>query len=280
MPDPSIANLEIDFKTVADAFTRQSTYFDDYEVHNPILQWMRKQVWQHVESFLKPNSRILELNAGTGIDAVHFAQLGHVVHATDISEGMLLQLRNKVQQYQLEKQITFQQCSFTELDQISQQPFDYIFSNFGGLNCIDDLKVVTQHLPRLLRTGGMVTWVILPRICPWEMMMVLKNHLKLATRRFKKGGSSAHIEGLYFKCFYHSPASVVQAFGRNFELIKLQGLASLSPPPYLDDFAKKFPRAYRLLTLLDEKTSAYFPFNHCADHYILTVHIATKSTVQ
>lgn len=265
-----VQNASIDFQSVAAAFTRQSVQYDDYEKNNPILYWMRKQVWQHVEIFLKPNSHILELNSGTGIDAVHFAQLGHHVHATDISDGMLLQLENKIRQHQLEKQITFQQCSFTKLDQMPRQQFDYIFSNFGGLNCIEDLKIVTQHLPRLLKASGIVTWVILPRICPWEILMALKGHLKLAARRFKKGGSSAHIEGVHFKCFYHSPASVIRAIGGNFKLLKLQGLASWSPPPYLDDFAKKYPRAYRSLTWIDEKASSFFPFNRCADHFILT----------
>ncbi|NUM81341.1 class I SAM-dependent methyltransferase, partial [bacterium] len=210
-----VQNASIDFQSVAAAFTRQSVHYDDYEKSNPILYWMRKQVWQHVESFLKPNSRILELNSGTGIDAVHFAQLGHHVHATDISDGMLLQLENKIRQHQLEKQITFQQCSFTALEQIPTQQFDYIFSNFGGLNCIEDLKIVTHHLPRLLKASGIVTWVILPRICPWEILMGLKGHLRLAARRFKKGGSPAHIEGVHFKCFYHSPAPVMRAMGKN-----------------------------------------------------------------
>ena len=58
---------------------------------------MREQVYAHVNNYLKPGSSILELNAGTGIDAVHFASLGHRVHATDLSSGMIKQIRDKMQ---------------------------------------------------------------------------------------------------------------------------------------------------------------------------------------
>jgi len=70
------------------AFSKQSAIFDEIYSSNIIIQYKRQRVRDHLEQFLKPNSKILELNAGTGEDAVWFGKHGHTVHATDISKGM------------------------------------------------------------------------------------------------------------------------------------------------------------------------------------------------
>jgi ubiquinone/menaquinone biosynthesis C-methylase UbiE len=138
------------------AFSRQAAVYDAYEEHHAILQWMRDQVRAHALSFLQPADKILELNAGTGLDAVFFARRGFKVHATDLSDGMISQLKRKVDLLKLQDKITVQQCSFTELEKARIGPIDYIFSNFGGLNCVADLTFVTKKIPALLKPGGFV----------------------------------------------------------------------------------------------------------------------------
>ena len=88
MPTPAISSL-LNVDDARRAFSAQAPYFDSYEKNNLILQWMRRQVYNHVEEFLSPSDSIFELNAGTGIDAVYFARKGHSVFAIDIAEGML-----------------------------------------------------------------------------------------------------------------------------------------------------------------------------------------------
>jgi len=61
------------FAAVDRAFSKQSLHYDEEDRTNHILIDMREQVYAHVNNYLKPGSSILELNAGTGIDAVHFA---------------------------------------------------------------------------------------------------------------------------------------------------------------------------------------------------------------
>ena len=65
------------------AFSRQSPGFDALEEHNVIIHRIRTRVRTHVLTLLKPGASILELNAGTGIDSLFFAQQGFTVHATD-----------------------------------------------------------------------------------------------------------------------------------------------------------------------------------------------------
>ncbi|HKC37340.1 MAG TPA: hypothetical protein VKB95_14790, partial [Chitinophagaceae bacterium] len=67
------------------AFNKQSAVFDELYSSNLIIQYKRQRVRDHVQQWVRPNSKILELNAGTGDDAIWFAQQNHTVHATDIS---------------------------------------------------------------------------------------------------------------------------------------------------------------------------------------------------
>lgn len=253
------------------AFSAQAPYFDSYERNNIILHWMRRQVYNHVEEFLSPGDAIFELNAGTGIDAVHFARNGHSVFAIDNAEGMLKELEQKIHSFQLEESIRFACCSFTELQTLPEFRFDHVFSNFGGLNCIADLRSVTKELPRFLKSGAMVTFVVMPHVCPWELLHLISGNSRLAARRLSKNGTLAHIEGHHFLTYYFSPRNVIRSFDDRFKLVKLRGLASFSPPPFMADFAEHHPTLYRVLTRLDERYSTLFPFNRWADHFIITL---------
>jgi ubiquinone/menaquinone biosynthesis C-methylase UbiE len=258
------------FENVIEAFSRQSVQYDLYEEDHLILRWMRKQVRDHLVSFLKPNDMILEINAGTGMDAVFLAKKGWRVHATDISDGMLEQIKLKINSLSLNDKVTIQKCSFTELSEIKAGPFDHIFSNFGGLNCLCDLNETTKFFPSLLKEGGKVTIVIMPPVCPWEISFVLTGKFDAAFRRLKRKGTSAHIEGIYFKSYYHSVSGALKALGKNFKKKSLKGLCSFTPPPYMKNFPSRFPQTFRFLNMLDEKLSEFYPWNSFADHYILT----------
>lgn len=249
------------------AFSKQSSHFDADDMANPILQQWRTRIYQHVDQFLRPNSKMLELNAGTGIDAVRFAGKGHTIHATDISNGMIAKLREKASVSS--GKITVQQVSFDQLDQVSGK-FDYVFSNFGGLNCIEDLAPVTKQLPKLLKDGAFITWVIMPRVSPWEWTWLLKGKFGEAFRRIKKQGASAHLEGEYFKTYYHSVAQIERSFNSQFRLLKSEGLGFFAPPPASQNFASRFPGISRFLDQTDHALSKKFPFHHWGDHVIVT----------
>lgn len=224
----------------------------------------------HALSYLTPGDHILEINAGTGIDATYFARLGFRVHATDLSDGMLQQLEKKISLQKLNGQITLQRISYTRLEEIAGE-FDYVFSNFGGLNCIPDLSPVANNIPKILRPGGRVTLVIMPPICPWELALVLRGHFNSAVRRLHRHGVPARVEGVYFRSYYFTPQKVMKVFGSEFKRIALQGLGSVSPPPYMKNFPKRYPGLYRFLTSFDARISRFPPFNSWADHFILTL---------
>ncbi|MBC7872860.1 MAG: class I SAM-dependent methyltransferase, partial [Ferruginibacter sp.] len=218
-------------------------------------------------------SAILELNAGTGEDAVYFATQGHRVHATDIAPGMQEVFINKIKEKNLGKLVSFELCSFTKLDHLQQQgSYDLIFSNFAGLNCTGDLSKVLQSFDRLLKPGGTVTLVILPKFCLWEFLLLFKGKCKTAFRRFTGSkGSAARIDEAYFRCWYYNPSFIRRHLKNSFKVVALEGLCTLVPPSYLEFFADKHPRLYRFLEKKENKWKSTWPWNVIGDYYIITL---------
>jgi ubiquinone/menaquinone biosynthesis C-methylase UbiE len=262
--------LDDHFDRVATAFSRKAAEYDAFGDDHINLARMRRKVYDHVLRFLQPTDRLLELNAGTGIDAAFFARRGQTVHAIDIAPGMIDHLAMKIDQQQLADRLTVQTLSFTELDRVEGRPYPYILSNFGGLNCIADLTLITRHLSQVLLPGGIVTWVIMPPICPWEIALLLKGHFKLATRRWHRHGILAHVEGVRFMTYYFTPRQVLTALGPGFRLLCLEGLSVFTPPADRVDFPRRFPRLYRALVNIDDALARRAPFNHWGDFFILT----------
>ncbi|MCB0280150.1 MAG: methyltransferase domain-containing protein [Calditrichaeota bacterium] len=260
---------------INNAFSKQSHYFDTIEIDNPILEWIRRQIREHLETFLVSESHILELNSGTGLDAIYFAKKGHRVFATDIAEGMIEQIKQKVSDENLSERIKVKHASFEKLKLNNDQQFNYVFSNFSGLNCAADLEKVINQFIHNLQANSYVTFVLLPKICPWEIIYLLKGKFRFAFRRFSKN-STGRIAGSTIRLFYHSINKIKRAFGNQFRLIKIQGVACFSFPPFMLKYAHKYPRFYRILTRIDERLCNIFPFNRLCDLYIVTMQYKPK----
>ena len=255
------------------AFSKQSAIFDEIYSSNIIVQYKRKRVRDHLQQFLKPKSKILELNAGTGEDAVWFAQQGHTVHATDISKGMQEKLVGKIHRNKFETQVTHELCSFTELEKLNNKgPYDLIFSNFAGLNCTGELDKVLHSFSLLLKPNGLVTLVILPKFCFWESLLFLKGKFRTAFRRFfNSNGVKAHIEGEYFTCWYYNPSFITGNMNDAYEVLSIEGLCTLVPPSYLENFPTKRPGLFNWLKEKENKWKSKWPWKSIGDYYIISL---------
>ncbi len=258
------------FSQVAAGFSGKARVYDDFGRDHPNLTRMRGIVYAHVLRFLRPGERMLELNAGTGADAAYFAGRGFAVHATDLAPGMTAAMAEKARQPALGGRLTTQQVSFTEMGEIEGGPYQYIYSNFGGLNCVESLAEVCAGVRGLLAPGGRLTWVIMPPVAPWELALIFKGQPKMALRRLGRGGVRAHVEGAHFQVHYFTPGQVLRWLGPDFHKLALEGLAIFTPPADRKDFATRHPRLYAALARLDERIATLPPFNGMGDFFILT----------
>jgi ubiquinone/menaquinone biosynthesis C-methylase UbiE len=262
----------IDEQQAAEAFNKQSSVFDAIYSPNVIIQYKRERVRSHVEIFLQRGSKILELNAGTGEDAIYFAMKGHCVHATDIAGEMQNVLKQKVAEKNLQSRVTTEICSFNYLESLHQKgPYDLIFSNFAGLNCTGELEKVLQSFSALLKQNGLITLVIMPRFCLWEFLLFARGNFKTAFRRFRsRNGVAAHIEGTYFTCWYYSPAFVERCLKNEFDVLSVEGLCTIVPPSYFENFPSKYSRLYAWLQKVENKFKSKWPWKNMGDYFIIT----------
>jgi ubiquinone/menaquinone biosynthesis C-methylase UbiE len=258
------------FETVAEAYNRNADKYDEFIENNPNLQRMRQKVYAHVTSLLPQGSRILDLACGTGTDAFWFARHGYTVHGVDISDGMLNRAKEKTKQYGLESRATFEHLSYTELGKLDRNHFDCTFSNFGGLNCVSELKQVAEQVRPLLKPKAHIVWALMPPFCLWESAMLLRGRFKLATRRFS-GKSTVHKEGLDYPVYYYTPKQVAQAWGDDFKLESVHALSVITPPATNKDFAIKRPGIFNFLSKLDDALESAYPFKYWGDFTIITL---------
>lgn len=258
------------YDNVAEAFSRKSAIYDAFGENHANLARMRAKFYAHIEAVMPPGGRLLEINAGTGQDAVALVERGFHVHATDFAPGMVAAISDKIAEHGLGERLSVQALSFTDLDRLAAEPFDGLYSNSGGLNCIADLTVVTRQLPRLLRPGARITWVIMPRICPWELAVIPKDP-RVGTRRLRPGGTMAHVEGVYFMTYYFRARAVRRAFGPRFRPLRQEGLSVFTPTADNKTFAVNHPRLFARLAQLDDALALRPPFNGWGDFFILTM---------
>jgi ubiquinone/menaquinone biosynthesis C-methylase UbiE len=257
----------------AKAFNLQSKIFDELYRENSIIQYKRERVRAVVQQFVQGNGTVLELNSGTGEDAIWLAQQGYTVHATDISTGMQDKLKLKVNALNLQEKISTEIISFTDLKNLKERKeYDLIFSNFAGLNCTGELDKVLHSLSSLLKPKGIAVLVILPKFCLWEFLLLFKGKFKTAFRRFfSSKGVSAHVEGTYFRCWYYNPSYVIKHLQNEFSMLTVEGLCTVVPPSYIEGFAEKHPKLFSFLKAKENKWKTWWPWKSIGDYYIIAL---------
>src|ERR1044072_2051179 len=137
---------------MAAPFDHIASAYDSVFTQSAIGQLQRKQVWNYIEKIMPQLNglEMLELNCGTGEDAMMFSEKGFNIVATDVSEEMLKITQQKAQQYSMQNKISSHYLDLDRFDEsLFDKKFDLIFSNFGGLNCInpESFKKLIEKIP-------------------------------------------------------------------------------------------------------------------------------------
>src|SRR5688500_3425722 len=96
-------------------FDSMALDYDRSFTASSIGQRMRAAVWRRLDAVFRPGERVLELNCGTGEDAVHLAGRGVRVLATDTSPEMLAIARAKVERAGLTERVEIARLPIEEL---------------------------------------------------------------------------------------------------------------------------------------------------------------------
>lgn len=260
-------------------FDHIASKYDSDFTQTAIGQMQRKQVWDYLEKITLELSglEILELNCGTGEDAILFSERGFNILATDVSAEMLKMTQLKAQQYSLQHRISSHYLDLDNVDEfVFNKKFDLIFSNFGGLNCIrpESFERLLNKLPSLLLPGGRFVGVIMPKLCLWESLYFLvKMKFKQAFRRLSENGVIANLQGATVRTWYYSPRQLQKWSRQYFKPVAVKPIGIALPPSYLEGFFSKRKRLLALLNATEKKLNRIGLLSNCADHYIIDLRL-------
>lgn len=230
---------------------------------------LRRAVWGWLDRVFAPGERVLELNCGTGEDAVHLATRGVHVLATDASAPMLDVARAKIGAAGLAASVELRHLTIERLQDLvseSRGPFDGAFSNFGGLNCVADLPRAAGWLAALLKPGARLVLCVMGPLVPWEWAwFVARGQPGKAFRRLTGRGS----EWRGGTVRYPSIGSVRRAFATGFIVRRTGGLGVLMPPTYAEGWARNHPRLMDRLDRWERRIEGWPLVPWLGDHYLL-----------
>jgi len=217
-----------------------------------------------------PGKSVLELNCGTGEDAKWMAQQGMQVLATDLSAEMVARTAEKTKGLEVNAQV----CSITELATLANAgPFDLVWSNFGGFNCLDSAQLQSSAagIAQVLKPGGLFMAVVMGRFCAWETAYFLaKLQPSQAFRRFSKGPVRARLDDKTFQdTWYYGPKQFANAFSTHFHPVGKAGIGIFMPPSYLDPFLEKRPKFRAWLERKERKWSSVSFCAGFSDHFLV-----------
>ena len=245
--------------TVIDQLQSRAAYWDDAAAKYDrnftgtlIGQTRRHSVWRDLEGAFRPGQRVLELNCGTGIDAIHLAARGIQVLACDISPRMIQIARQEAAVSGRAALLDFRVLPTEKLHTLQlESPFDGAFSNFSGLNCVEDLSAVARNLARLLKSGAPLLTCVIGHFVPWEIVWFLA-HGKPSKAFARALDNGALFDAGELKIQRPSVREMARIFAPDFVLRRSRGVGIAVPPSYMEPWARRFPKVTKLLARVDD----------------------------
>jgi SAM-dependent methyltransferase len=249
------------------AFDRMAGTYDETFTDTQVGRALREIVWSRLDQLFRPSQRILELGCGTGEDAVRLAGRGVRVVATDPSSQMIRVARGKASARNCQELIEFRCVAMQDIQSFADgEVFDGVLSNFGAVNCVEDLQSLVRDVAARLSPGAPLMWVVMGRDAPWEWLwFLLRGQWRRAWRRRRVGGVDWH--GL--KISYPTPAEMKALLMPHFAITRLAPLGVALPPSYASAWLDRSPLAATVLRRLEGWAQRVSVLASCSDHFMV-----------
>jgi len=263
--EPSTSGRAAAFDAVADEYDSRFT-------NSLIGRAQRESVWEEMDRRFHPGRRILEINCGTGVDALHLAARGIEVVACDASPEMVAVAGRRLGASTHRDRVDLRVLAIEEISRLEEEGgYDGVLSNFAGLNCVADLRSVARELAWLVRPGGTAILCLFGRFCLWEMLWyALQGDVKKAFRRLDGKGVVAAIAPDH-EVFVRYPSirSLRQYFSPQFRLVSWKGAGIAVPPSYLEYLAARHTRLFKSAARIDPLLGRCPGLRTLADHVVV-----------
>ncbi len=173
--------------------------------------------------------------------------------------------RRKLENLPKNQAVQLQTLGWEQLGMLDAAPFDGMLSNFGGLNCVADLKGAGTSLARKLKPGATAILCIMGPRVPWEWLWFLsQGRPDSAFRRLRRNRSWSGIA-----IHYPTIKDTIRAFAPDFRVLRAAAIGALLPPPYTESTLGRYPRLLGALERLERRWEVRWPLPQLADHYLL-----------
>lgn len=254
----------------AAAFDRMAGSYDALFTESAIGRAQRGVVWEALQRTFHAGDCVLELNCGTGEDALFLASRGVSVVACDASAGMIEVAELHKSRRFVGGSVEFRVLRNEDLTALPRTArFDGVLSNFSGLNCVAEPRQVAVSLENLVRPGGVALICISTRICLWEIAWYgVRANFRKAFRRVN-GRTVATLDGIPVPVWYPTIRQMQRAFSPGFRLRSIQGVGLFVPPSYVESWARTHKRMLTLLERLDRVLAGWMLLRTVGDHVLL-----------
>ncbi len=255
-------------------FDSAAQNYDQEFSHTLVGRAMRWRVWGFLERKLAlkgAQKTILELNCGTGEDAFYLCAMGHRMICTDLSSSMLAITNEKNNNHRELLSTHIVDLADPNFDFINTK-IDFVFSNFGGLNCLDQqqLKNLSSSLSQNLDSGAYFSAVVMPKYCLMESLyFLLKGNWRSIFRRNTDKALAVPVSDNMVATWYYSPMEFSHLFSNEFVLDDVRPIGIVLPPSYLNPFFEKHPLIFALAKRMENVLGRFAIFASVADHFII-----------
>jgi ubiquinone/menaquinone biosynthesis C-methylase UbiE len=251
---------------VATAFDDLAHDYDASFTHTALGARLRALVWERCDASFRRGQTILELGCGTGEDAVWLARNGVRVVAIDPAERMLSVARAKAARAQVDL-AEFHCMPMEAAPRIfAEDRFAGVFSNFGAVNCVDDLAALVRGLALICTPGARLLWVVMGRYVPWEWAWhVFRAQPRKAIRRLHENG----VDWRGLRIRYPTPRQLGRILQPHFAVVRIAPLGCILPPSYAGAWLERSPRTLAALTTIERSLQRLTPLASYADHFII-----------
>jgi len=233
------------------AFDQLASQYDRLWTRSPVGRLQREAVWRHIDGLFKPGQSALDLGCGTGEDALRLMQYGLRVRAIDASAEMVRIARDRGVDAEI---LSIENCGLLD------ESFHAVLSNFGALNCVEDLESLREPLARLVRPGGYLAICVIGRFCVWETAWALLH--RQPAKAFRRWSKSV-LSSLGIRVFYPSRKRLEAAFHPRFRLVSWCGVGLAVPPSYVNGLST---RVLQKLDALDRRAAHWPVLRGLSDH--------------
>jgi SAM-dependent methyltransferase len=215
---------------------------------------------------------VLEIGCGTGVDACFLADRGVTIVACDNSYEMITVATRRVRETGKHAYVYPRLMAAEHVNSLRNEGlFDGAFSNFGALNCVQDLRQIAKNLAILLKPGSTALLCWIGPCCLWEIAWYLAHGKPgKAFRRFRRGGVTARLaKGATIRVQYPSARFLARTFAPEFRLISFKGIGVAVPPSYLEAWANRFSGLFDWSVRADSLLGRCPGIRILADHILL-----------